>query len=58
MPSFERVRIAGRSSLRPLSDGVRVLRTVLAERLHRQVQPPAEQTLEIPGWRLDAGGER
>ncbi|HEY4026298.1 MAG TPA: amino acid adenylation domain-containing protein [Candidatus Dormibacteraeota bacterium] len=49
VPSFERVRIAGRSSLRPFPDGLRVLRTVLAERVHRQVRPPAEPSLELPG---------
>jgi amino acid adenylation domain-containing protein len=46
VPSYERVRIAGRSSLRPLPDGLRVLRTVLAERLRRRVQVPAEHSLE------------
>ena len=51
VPSYERVRIAGRSSLRPLRDGVRVLRTVLAERLRRQVRAPDEPSLEIPSWR-------
>jgi amino acid adenylation domain-containing protein len=50
VPSYERVRIAGRSSLRPVRDGLRVLRTVLAERLHGQVRPPAEPSLERP-WR-------
>ena len=51
VPSYERVRIAGRSSLRPLRDGLRVLRTVLAERLRRQVRAPDEPSLEIPSWR-------
>jgi thioesterase domain-containing protein len=46
VPSYERVRIAGRSSLRPVRDGLRVLRTVLAERLRRQVRAPDERTLE------------
>jgi hypothetical protein len=32
VPSFERRRIHGRSNLRPLRDGLRVLRTILRER--------------------------
>jgi amino acid adenylation domain-containing protein len=35
VPSFERVRITGSSSLRAVPDGWRVLKTVLAERLRR-----------------------
>jgi len=50
VPSYERVRIAGRSSLRPIPDGLRVLRTVLVERLRRQVRVPDEPSLETP-WR-------
>jgi glycosyltransferase involved in cell wall biosynthesis len=35
VPSYERERISGRSNLRPLHDGLRVLRTILRERFAR-----------------------
>jgi hypothetical protein len=46
VPSFELVRINGRSSLRAVPDGWRILRTILAERLQRQVRAAADRSLE------------
>jgi glycosyltransferase involved in cell wall biosynthesis len=46
VPSFELVRINGRSSLRAVPDGWRILRTILAERLHRQVRAAPDRSLE------------
>ncbi|MBO0684422.1 MAG: hypothetical protein J2P45_14795, partial [Candidatus Dormibacteraeota bacterium] len=47
VPSFERVRISGRSNLRALPDGWRVLRTVVAERLQGRIRHrPLPSTLE------------
>jgi thioesterase domain-containing protein len=45
VPSFERVRIEGRSSLRTFPDGWRVLLTVIAERRRRRVRSRAERSL-------------
>jgi glycosyltransferase involved in cell wall biosynthesis len=44
VPSFEERRIFGESNLRPFRDGLRVLRTILRERLAR---PPDQGELEV-----------
>jgi glycosyltransferase involved in cell wall biosynthesis len=41
VPSVEHSRIHGKSNLRPLRDGLRVLRTILAERKHQVGREPA-----------------
>ncbi|HEY4451296.1 MAG TPA: glycosyltransferase family 2 protein [Solirubrobacteraceae bacterium] len=49
VPSFERPRIHGQSNLNTFRDGVRVLRTIVRERLRRggmQTQVPAELSLD------------
>jgi len=41
VPSFEHARVHGESNLRPLRDGLRVLRTIFRERLRRWPPRPA-----------------
>ena len=45
VPSVERNRIHGQSNLRPIHDGLRVLRTITAERLARD-----RTAQEAPAW--------
>jgi glycosyltransferase involved in cell wall biosynthesis len=39
VPSFESLRVHGSSNLRPIADGLRVLRTIMRERVRRAPQP-------------------
>ena len=51
VPSVERNRIHGQSNLRPIHDGLRVLRTITAERLAR------DRTADhAPAWAALTGG--
>jgi glycosyltransferase involved in cell wall biosynthesis len=56
VPSIERERIHGASNLHPVRDGLRVLRTILAERFARHGQEPSDQW--VPSYHeLDDGSE-
>lgn len=50
VPSFERVRVSSRSSLRALPDGWRVLRTVVGERLHGRITRKVPPSVEASRW--------
>jgi len=48
VPSFESVRLHGRSNLRPFRDGTRVLRAILRERFARRAGYHAAQAIPEP----------
>ncbi len=50
VPSVERDRIHGESNLRPVRDGLRIMRTILRERFRATAPPPA------PAWAALTGG--
>lgn len=54
VPSFEHSRLSGVSNLHAFRDGVRVLRTMMAERYGGAGQPSAEANHVWPGISLDA----
>jgi len=55
VPSVEHPRIHGRSNLRPVRDGLRVLRTILREREHRPLSEPAV-AIDIVGADVEVVG--
>ena len=50
VPSFERNRYSGVSNLHAFSDGIRVLRTIHAERRRGNSSPPGAGATPGAGW--------
>jgi len=58
VPSYEQERLHGVSNLRPLRDGLRVLRTILAERMRSAAAPADPDAWRPPFDELPAGHGR
>lgn len=56
VPSFESPRLYGESNLRPVRDGLRVLRVVLSERVRKDVPARSLAAVELERRLFDEGG--